>query len=754
MEIIPALPSRIDEVVVYRSGALVTREATLPDIAVPRVRLVGLPLSLDDASVTAQVAIAERAPQVERPAAIDCKVALERAPEDPGLPPAEDAALREARREEGLARTAREQIEQELARLEELAIGMRPTPKRGDAPQPSPTEARLALIAFRSTEADRLRKELEVRREAHRVAYERLKHREDVAQRASSARSPRDTELRKSILVALAGEGRSGAKLRVSYLVPGARWAPSYVLALDEALRAARIDVRALVHQRTGERWDGVQLTVSTAMPARFTELPELRSIRIGRAVAPRRTGFRSPPIGTQVLFADYDRARPRPASAPPAPPPSHAPPQEVAPYGDEEFTPRHGFDPESFERIPTPADGVLREEATRAAPPRPGAPGPLGGAQPPQQNMASSYGAPIPPFQAAPVAPVAPAGPPLRLQQGMPKRGGIGAMLARSSRSEGAGGAALIELRPPAPAPTELIAETSLLDYGALRLPPAEHPRRGRLVIASRLELYAELTSLIVVDERERARIGEGISERIEAAVRDAEREPMLPAGHSYPQLAAFDHAYRSPVRATVESDGAFHTIPLLSESSPCRPRYVCVPRETADVFRILEIDSPFVVALLPGPIDVYVAGDYRTTATLAATPAKGKIQLGLGVEPAIKVARNARFEEETTGLMRGTLDLRHDVRIDVVSHLATAADVEIRERVPVTQENDEDVKVVIERSDPTPEPYPQEEKPLKGGLAFRFSVAPREKRQVVLVYVIRIPAKHELVGGNRREL
>jgi hypothetical protein len=48
--------------------------------------------------------------------------------------------------------------------------------------------------------------------------------------------------------------------------------------------------------------------------------------------------------------------------------------------------------------------------------------------------------------------------------------------------------------------------------------------------------------------------------------------------------------------------------------------------------------------------------------------------------------------------------------------------------------------------------EPAPSEP-PLKGGYAWRLKLEPKAKVELEAVYTVRIPAKLELVGGNRRD-
>src|SRR5688500_11535749 len=122
-----ALPSRIEAVTVYSRGARVTRVAEVAGPEVPPVvRITGLPLGLDDASVRARIEAEGRGP-----VAFDLRVALDVPEPDLSLPPADDDELEAARLEverlEGLA----VQVQKELARLDTLELVARPDGKPG-----------------------------------------------------------------------------------------------------------------------------------------------------------------------------------------------------------------------------------------------------------------------------------------------------------------------------------------------------------------------------------------------------------------------------------------------------------------------------------------------------------------------------------------------------------------------------------------------------------------------------------------------
>jgi hypothetical protein len=79
----------------------------------------------------------------------------------------------------------------------------------------------------------------------------------------------------------LKGAGR--ATVRLTYLVGGARWFPTYDLQLEPAAGQVRVQFAGLVSQETGEDWTDAQLTLSTAALTSPSQFPRLRTWAIGQ---------------------------------------------------------------------------------------------------------------------------------------------------------------------------------------------------------------------------------------------------------------------------------------------------------------------------------------------------------------------------------------------------------------------------------------------------------------------------------------
>jgi hypothetical protein len=148
-------------------------------------------------------------------------------------------------------------------------------------------------------------------------------------------------------------------------------------------------------------------------------------------------------------------------------------------------------------------------------------------------------------------------------------------------------------------------------------------------------------------------------------------------------------------------------------------------------------------------------VGGDYVLSTTLPIVARGGEFQLGLGVEQAIKVARNVHFSERRSGTkVVAMTELQHELDIELVNHLDREILCEVRERLP---QPDENAEVVVEESDVRPpwESYDQRERgaELRGGRRWTTHVKPGKSEKLHASYVVKIYANNELVGGNRRE-
>ena len=148
-----------------------------------------------------------------------------------------------------------------------------------------------------------------------------------------------------------------------------------------------------------------------------------------------------------------------------------------------------------------------------------------------------------------------------------------------------------------------------------------------------------------------------------------------------------------------------------------------------------------------------VYRESDFVARTPLVTTPPGKKLTVNLGVEPAVKVARNTHFRESSEGLFGGDTALEHRVEFEVRSNLPSPIQIEILERIPTSA--DQAVKVELIKTNPQAHQYDQTERglPIRGGLRFQLALKPHSTQICELHYRIIMPSKQVLQGGNRRD-
>ncbi len=738
------LPSAITAVQVFRRGATIVRHAVLDGAqladAVPaEIELLGLPLSLIDG--TAQVRVVEVVGGTVSASSVSVGIHVrdgmppEKAPEQREI----DDVIAEIQEREELLRL----LDVELELLTEIPVPDRPDAEEGRAPPPAPLTMRLALEAFADDAAEARRLERRELERSLRDLHAKRASLEERVRAASTALDVKKGDLSKSLIVALRTEGRpTKVVLECRYTVPGATWTPAYQVKLARDGSAAAVHLRAHVSQRSGEDWLGVRLSLSTAAPLRFSELPELPSIRIGKAQPPPpKRGFRPPPKGGLSLFSDLDRDASRVLAAVPAPAP-WSPPQLAMPPS-----------------LAMASTGAIAKPSPKA---RKGGGGTLGGRSSANRSSITANvdvselakearaGVADAPYDsddnlmdmayaeesvAAPPPP-APAAAPMRMSSmAMPQP--AKKMAARERRGPGASGVDDV---------------VNALVFPLLRLPGPTDSRRGRLVPVDVTALYQDSA----------ARFGRPLRLNVAQLVHAAETEAHHAGGAPPPMCldvselqSNFDFAYDADTVVDVVADGTWNSVPLGDRDCEARVRYVTVPREELAVYRIAVLQNPLSAPLLSGPAEVYVGGEYVLTTSLPTVSAKGEFTLGLGVEQNIKVARNARFKEVRDGEgVVAMVELVHDIDVEIVNHLPRVVDIEVRERVPVPTEGAE-VQISERGVTPPWEDYDQSERSpiVDGGRRWSVKVDAASSMKLQACYVLRLFSNSEVTGGNRRE-
>lgn len=115
------------------------------------------------------------------------------------------------------------------------------------------------------------------------------------------------TKLREAV-VAISADGAANGRVLLHYLVNNATWSPSYTLRGAESDPTLAVEYSASIQQRTGEDWDNVRMTLSTASPALIAAAPTLTPLEISFTRDPAAPALQSFEVQRQAGQMLYDQ--------------------------------------------------------------------------------------------------------------------------------------------------------------------------------------------------------------------------------------------------------------------------------------------------------------------------------------------------------------------------------------------------------------------------------------------------------------
>jgi len=689
----------ITRVTVHRDGALVERRGVLL-VQEGRIGVSQLPLLLNERSLRVEVQGASLT-RVEM--GLDV-AGIDRTEEIAAI-----TALKEAERSLARLTLRRDLLARQREALEHL-VPAEPEDENERVPDPGVVTAWVDLQAALQSWATDLDDQLHPLHREIREAEEERRRRARELERTSSEGIWRRWAPTRQLVLHVQGEGE--ATVAISYRVDGATWTPAYALHTDGGFRGGRLVVRALVAQATGEDWKGVTLALSTAPCRRTITVPKLRALRLGSAQPPQPSAWRELPPDLESLFPDGltpdariggERAEAKEqrwgAAAPPPPIPRAAPKAEARKSKKK--------DRAKAARAPTRGlAGLEVEEEARVAP---------AFARQAAGGAATTATMDMPALESA-------------LADGLFEP-------AAHAEPEAEG---------------RLTVRSRALDYPRLRLAGWDAPPgvRGRLQQGSLADQAREagvpepgVAQLVRRQEAQRAR-----------ALHVAQQP--LPPHHVLPgPLEGADFRWDAQDTVDIVSDGHFHSVGVFTRPLELAIGYRVVPQLDTRAFRNVTARLAEAVPLLPGPVDVFVGGALEITTPWKGSAPGASLELGLGPEDRIRVARNVRHREESGGLFRGARRLHTEIDVQFASSLSRAAELEVLGRTPVAGMDGVEVELVD--SKPTAEPWKGDpDGPiLKGGLRQVVTLSPGGEATATLHYAITLSARDEITGGDRRE-
>ncbi len=260
---IKPVSSKIDAVTVYQDRALVSRigRITLP-VGIHTVAFEGLPIGIDDNSVRVSG---------EAAGAAILDIQIKSTTSIPPLPDSLQAARRkkifekvdelEAIRADNMDKI--NIISSQKAFLEQIRVQTGGNINEQLKLTRPTSEDWQKFVDFIGGNGSKLIAE---QRKYERMNNE-LKVKIDSLRNAGSSNTQPSSKQVKTILIEIDVTRAGEVEFTTSYVVSGASWTPAYDLRVQKATKDVQLDYRASIRQNTGEDWNNVALTLSTARP-------------------------------------------------------------------------------------------------------------------------------------------------------------------------------------------------------------------------------------------------------------------------------------------------------------------------------------------------------------------------------------------------------------------------------------------------------------------------------------------------------
>lgn len=191
------------------------------------------------------------------------------------------------------------------------------------------------------------------------------------------------------------------------------------------------------------------------------------------------------------------------------------------------------------------------------------------------------------------------------------------------------------------------------------------------------------------------------------------------------------------APERASVPSDGQPHRVRLGELSANATVERLCVPELSPLVGLVAKFENPGPAVLLAGPVDLVRSSGFVGRSQLAFTAPQELVRLSFGSEDGLRVARTVD-ERTEEGRLTGKRTTTRLVHLHVSNAASSPAQLELEERLPVSEVKEVEVQLLEKQCLPAPTAVS------KDGIAkLRVELKPHETRRLVFAWELTAAAK-----------
>lgn len=191
------------------------------------------------------------------------------------------------------------------------------------------------------------------------------------------------------------------------------------------------------------------------------------------------------------------------------------------------------------------------------------------------------------------------------------------------------------------------------------------------------------------------------------------------------------------------IPSDNAYHRTTILARELPAKLSYASTPRLSPFAYLTAKLTNTTGAHWLPGKVSVFVDGDFIGTSGIEPVAQNEEIELNLGIDEGIKVKREQLVrKQDETRIFGKKKERRFKDRITIENHKSRPVAILVVDQVPVSQH--EDIKVEeVKFSE-----KPSEHEPDKGIVKWNLSLAPGEKKEIIIEFTVTHPLDMPVTG------
>ena len=194
----------------------------------------------------------------------------------------------------------------------------------------------------------------------------------------------------------------------------------------------------------------------------------------------------------------------------------------------------------------------------------------------------------------------------------------------------------------------------------------------------------------------------------------------------------------YALPGLYSVPSGRHATLVHIKSFETPADYQYYAVPYINPAAFLRATVQDIDRYRLVPGQARIYFEGQYTGKTYIDATEPHSRLELALGIDPQIKIERKEDEKYSEYNLTGGKVTVRKAYVITIYNGKSVPVDIEVKDRVPVSQ----DEKIKVKRVDTDG----QVDK--KGIVTWHKTIAPGKKVQLHLRFEVQYPKNMRLWG------